>query len=358
MATGSAGRPAAVPGAGGRVPGTGARVAKAAIFKVRIAVLIVNWNAGAYLAQALDAVAAQTRPPDRVIVVDNASRDGSHAAAQRPGVELMALGRNAGFAEGNNIAARAAADCDWLAFLNPDAFPAADWLAALETAARAHPDVPMFASELRQHPDDARLDGAGDAYHVSGLAWRIGHGEPAPDGPRDRREVFSPCGAAAFVRRDVFDEAGGFDESFFCYMEDVDLAFRLRLRGHRCLYVPGAIVRHVGSGTTARQSPFAVYHGHRNLVWAWMKNMPGWRLWAYAPQQMLLTIASLVRFGAAGHASTIVRAKWDALRGLPRVLAERRRVQGTRTAPAADVVGAMAHGWLTPYRTHLRRRER
>lgn len=323
---------------------------------MRIAVLLVNWNAGAYLARALAALAAQTRAPDRVIVVDNASTDGSEAVAARmPGVQLIALERNAGFAEGNNMAAHAAADCDWLAFLNPDAFPEPGWLASLGAAAQAHPAIAMFASELRMDADATRLDGAGDAYHVSGLAWRIGHGDPATTAPAVIAEVFSPCGAAAFIRRDAFDAAGGFDPAFFCYMEDVDLAFRLRLCGHRCLYVPGAIVRHVGSGTTGPRSAFAIYHGHRNLVWAWVKNTPGWCLWLYAPQHLLLTIASIVRFGLNGHVGTIVRAKWDAMRGLGRVLAERRTVQARRTVSSRAVLRTMTKGWLTPYRTHLRR---
>lgn len=323
---------------------------------MRIAVLIVNWNGGAHLARALDAVAAQTLAAHRVIVVDNASTDGSASTAEgRPGVEVIALARNAGFAEGNNIAARAAGDCEWLAFLNPDAFPEPDWLAALATAARAHPTVAMFASELRLDADPSRLDGAGDAYHVSGLPWRIGHSLPLERGASVIDETFSPCGAAAFVRKDAFDEVGGFDPSFFCYIEDVDLAFRMRLRGHRCLYVPGAVVRHVGSATTGARSEFATYHGHRNLVWTWVKNMPGWWLWRYAPQHALLTLASFVRFGGNGHARTIARAKWDAVRDLRRVLAERRRVQSARTAPARDVINAMTKGWLTPYRTHLRR---
>ena len=169
------------------------------------------------------------------------------------------------------------------------------------------------------------------------------------------REVFAPCAAAALVRRDAFDEVNGFDQSFFCYLEDVDLAFRLRLRGHRCLYVPGAVVHHVGFGTTEPRSAFAIYHGHRNLVWAWVKNMPGWWLWLYAPQHLLLTLVSLVRFSAIGHTRTILRAKIDALFGLGRALSERRRVQRTRTVRTGEVVAAMTRGWLTPYRAHMER---
>lgn len=323
----------------------------------RIAVVIVNWNAGAYLEETLAAVVGQRRPADRILVVDNASTDGSCQMVERfSGVELLRLEANVGFAAANNVGSRMASDCDWLAFLNPDAFPDVEWLERLAAAAMNYPGVTMFASELRLAASPTELDGAGDAYHVSGLAWRIGHGEAASVRDAVPREVFSPCGAAAMVRRQAFEQIGGFDPTFFCYMEDVDLAFRLRLGGHRCVYVPAAIVRHVGSGTTAPHSAFAIYHGHRNLVWTWVKNMPGYWVWVYLPQHVLLTVTSIVRFTLLGHASTILRAKWHALAGLRPILAERRRVQRERTVSARTVVGTMSHGWLTPYRTHLARR--
>ena len=131
---------------------------------MRVAVLIVNWNAGAYLKAALAALANQRRPADRILVVDNASTDGSpEAVARFPGVELIALHENVGFAAGNNIAAAAVTDCDWLAFLNPDAFPEPEWLERLMRAVEEHPEIAMFASELRLASDPAKLDGAGDA---------------------------------------------------------------------------------------------------------------------------------------------------------------------------------------------------
>lgn len=323
---------------------------------MRIATIIVNWNAGAYLERTLEAVAAQRRPSDRVLVVDNASTDGSRDLVLRhPGVELLALTENAGFAAANNIAASHAADCDWLAFLNPDAFPAPDWLERLVAASAAWPSHAMFASELRVEGDPERLDGAGDVYHVSGLTWRAGHGQARSAVSAVAHDVFSPCGAAAFIRRDAFDDVGGFDPSFFCYVEDVDLAFRLRLRGQRCLYVPGAVVHHVGSALTGRHSAFSIYHGHRNLVWAWVKNMPGWSWLWFLPQHVLLTVASLGRFALAGNLGPILRAKRDAIRGLGPVLTERRRVQSRRLVPPREVVAAMSQGWLRPYREHWQR---
>lgn len=320
---------------------------------MRIAAIIVNYNGGAYLRRALTALTRQHRLPDRIIVVDNASTDGSHACVSEfPGVRLIALSRNTGFAEGNNVAAAEVTDCDWLALVNPDAFPEPDWLQRLADATVAWPDHVMFASELRDDRDPERLDGAGDAYHASGLSWRIAHGRPRPEVSPAPYDVFSPCAAAALYRRDAFDDVGGFDQSYFCYVEDVDLAFRMRLRGHRCLYVPGAVVRHVGSGVTGRHSAFSVYHGHRNLVWTWLKNMPGWWVLIFLPQHLLLTLASVVRFGTAGNLRAILRAKRDALLGLGPVLAERRRVQRRRVAPSRVVIAAMSRSWLAPYREH------
>jgi GT2 family glycosyltransferase len=323
---------------------------------VRIAVVIVNWNGGDTLCECLRSVASQERRPDRVIVVDNASGDGSleTALSRFPFVEPIRLGANVGFAAANNVALQACPDCDGVALLNPDAFPAPSWLARLAAAAEGNPGHAAFASQLRSATDGALLDGTGDVYHVSGLVWREGHGGPlrAAESPR---EVFSACAAAALYRRAALVEIGGFDERFFCYLEDVDAGFRLRLRGHRCLYVPDAVARHVGSATTGKGSNFSTYHGHRNLVWTFFKDMPGALLALYLPQHLLLNLLSVLWFSARGQARTILRAKWDALRGLPAVLGERRRVQGERRVGARELRRAMARGWRAPYTARARR---
>jgi GT2 family glycosyltransferase len=90
-------------------------------------------------------------------------------------------------------------------------------------------------------------------------------------------------------RRSALIELGGFDEDYFCYVEDVDLGFRLRLAGHQCLYIPSSIVHHVGSGSTGgKNSDFAVYHGHRNLVWTYVKDMPGFLFWLFLIPSLFL----------------------------------------------------------------------
>jgi GT2 family glycosyltransferase len=318
---------------------------------MRVAVLIVNWNGGDLLTRCLESLEQQRRRPDHVIVVDNASSDDSlkRAAHLLKDIELIQLPSNAGFARGNNLAARAARQFDALALLNPDAVAEPGWLDELVRAAERHPDTASFASQMLLASTPQYLDGAGDSYHVSGRAWRNGHRILSTTWPAEDAEVFGPCAAAALYRREAFDEAGGFDEQYFCYFEDVDLAFRLRLRGYRSLYVPAAVVRHVGSALSGYRSDFAVYHGERNAVWTFVKNMPGPLLWMYLPQHIVLNVAALLFYPSRGQGKVVWRAKFDALRGLPAVLRRRKLEQLGRRVDAWTLRRAFRRGALAPY---------
>lgn len=322
----------------------------------RIAVVIVNANAGELLDRTLAALACQTLRPQRILVVDNASSDGSADGIEEryPGVEVLRLRENVGFAAGNNIGVRAASDCEWIALLNPDAFPEPRWLETLMRTARGRKGYSFFASRLVKVAPPDELDGTGDVYHVSGMAWRRDHGRVAAGATLASDEVFSPCAAAALYRREAFLAVGGFDESFFCYFEDSDLAFRLRLAGHRCLYVPEAVVHHVGSATTGGKSDFTVYHSCRNLVWTYVKNMPSPLFWAYLPQHLLVNVLNVVWFSITGQTRAVLTAKRDAVRALPLVLRERRAVQATRQVGAFDLRRQMAKG-IAAYTTSFKR---
>jgi GT2 family glycosyltransferase len=293
-----------------------------------VAVIVVNWNAGELLTRCLRALDRQTVQPDKVFVVDNASQDGScdRIGVEFPRTTLIRLPHNTGFAAANNLAARECGGCAWIALLNPDAFPEPAWLEALLGAASRRPEYSFFGSRMLMADDPARLDGVGDAYHVSGLVWREAHGAPAAGAFLQEREIFSPSAAAAMYRRDLFLDAGGFDEDYFCYVEDVDLGFRLRLLGHRCLYVPDSVVAHKGSALTGRRSDFSIFHGHRNLVWTYVKNFPAPWFWLYLPLHLALNLATPFAFIGGGFAAAC-RAKWSALRGLPRAWRKRRGIQ-------------------------------
>lgn len=241
--------------------------------KPEISVIIVNYNAGEYLRPCVESLLLQSLENFECILVDNGSTDGSLETL--PPLDsrfrILEAGENLGFAVANNRAVREAT-ADWISLLNPDAFARPDWLENGLKARSLLPNTAMVGSTqyLALEPD--RFDGLGDEYHAFGIAWRAGFGKLAA--PVFDREAFGPCGAGAFYDRAVFERLGGFDESFFCYHEDVDLAFRMRLAGYRCVQSADTIIDHVSSAISGRASEFAVYHGTRNRVWTFFNNMP------------------------------------------------------------------------------------
>lgn len=310
----------------------------------RVAVVIVDYHGQELLAACLAGLARQTRRPDRVILVDNGAseRFPQWILDVYPEVRCLHPGANTGFARGNNLALAETGDCDWLALLNPDAFPDPDWLEQLLTAAGRHPEAAAFGSRMYRDRARTHLDGSGDVMHISGLVWRRDHGAPAAGRRLRSGEVFSPCAAAALYRRDLFEGLGGFDDDFFCYTEDVDLGFRFRLAGYSCRYVPQAQVVHLGSALTGVKSDFSLYYGHRNLLWLFVKNMPLPLLVALAPLHLLMHLAVVLRYLARGQGGVLLRAKRDALAGLGRNWRKRGAIQRQRRVGVLRLLKAMS----------------
>ena len=150
-------------------------------------------------------------------------------------------------------------------------------------------------------------------------------------------------------------ENNGFDEDYFCYVEDVDLGFRLRLLGYRCLYVPESVVYHIGSATTSVGSDFSIYHGHRNLVWTYLKNMPGVLFWLFFFFFFLLNLFIVIWFSLRGKGFVILRSKLDALRGIPRMWKKRHAIQNKRKVSLRDIWRVLDKSFL-PRFTHISRR--
>jgi GT2 family glycosyltransferase len=309
--------------------------------KDSVGVVVITYNSRAHFARQKAALEAQTHP-FHLIVIDNASKpDQRPTPADFPaGADVRQMEENLGFAAGNNRAVDGL-DTEFVALLNPDAFPAPDWLERLVAAARAAPDAAAFGSTQVAAGDDTRFDGLGDCYHVLGVPWRGGFGWPVSAGAREGA-CFSPCAAAALYRADVWRTLGGFDESFFCYCEDVDLGFRMRLAGHDVRQVADAVVHHVGGASSGNRSYFAVYHGTRNRLWTFVKNMPSPAFWLLLPAHIAVTLAFLSWSPFRGTG----RGTWvgviDALKGLGSVWRARRAVQRARRARGADVLSVMA----------------
>jgi GT2 family glycosyltransferase len=310
-----------------------------------VCVIVVAYNAGAYLADCIGSLRRQSWTDFEAIIVDNGSSDGSVEALGPlpPSFRVISAGENLGFAAANNRGA-AATSSPWIALLNPDAVAAPDWLEKLMAARQAHPDIAMFGSTQIRLADATRWDGLGDVYHASGILWRGGFDQPVT-GPAPGGEVFSPCAAAALYRRDLFHEAGGFDERFFCYVEDVDLAFRLRLKGERALQVADAVIRHAGSATTGRNSDFTLFHGWRNRSWVFVKNMPAPLFWPLLPLHLLALFLLLLlnlRPGSHDPIGPCWRGLKAAMTGLGPIWRSRQEIQRQRRASVAEIARAMS----------------
>ncbi len=306
-----------------------------------VSVLIVNYNSGVRLGRTLDCLEVQTFRRFETIVLDNDSKDESadSAKAHRLKPWLIRSDSNLGFAAGNNRAARIARG-SWLACLNPDAYPRPDWLERLMAATVRYPDVEAFGSTQLVADDSTLIDGAGDVFHALGIPYRGHFGWSARDLPPEG-ECFSPCAAAALYRKARFDALGGFDERFFCYGEDVDLGFRLRLAGGRAVQVADAVVLHEGSGISGRHSDFTLYHGHRNRIWAGYKSTPGLIYWPLWPARRLVDLYLLARARGHGFSDPFARALRDGYRGLSALREDRRKLLGSRRGSVADIARAM-----------------
>jgi N-acetylglucosaminyl-diphospho-decaprenol L-rhamnosyltransferase len=297
-----------------------------------VSVITVTYNSGDYLERLLDCLDAQTFQDFELILIDNGSHTPltpqTRARIERRG-RIVLNSQNTGFAAANNQAAKLASGT-WLALLNPDAFPEPAWLNELVAATKTYPDVDAFGSTQLLDEDPTRLDGAGDVYHATGIPFRGGYMRPVPNTMHDG-QPFTACAAAALWRKARFFALGGFEESFFCYCEDVDLGFRHRLAGGSCVQVARARVRHIGSASSGRVSDFAVYHGTRNRLWTFMRCMP-LMLWPLLlPGHILATAFLWGHAWRRGCGSAYVRGVRDGLQGLGDVLRDRTAIQAQRT---------------------------
>ena len=223
--------------------------------------VIPVWNGRRWLDECLGSIERQASPAHEVIAVDNGSTDGSveHLRTGHPNVTVLELGANTGFAHAVNQGIHTAAG-DYVAVLNTDVVLEPDWTERMTLALHADPHAASLACKMVELADPDRIYDAGDVLRRDGACeqrGRFGRDDGRFDEPG---EVFGACAGAALYRRDALLAVGGFDERYFAYLEDVDLAVALRLAGWRCLYEP-AVALHAGEG-----SSFDLPGGHRRLV--------------------------------------------------------------------------------------------
>jgi GT2 family glycosyltransferase len=285
-----------------------------------------------------------------VIIIDNGSQETFNKKLlqdfQNLQINFVQLSQNIGFSSGNNLGVKHA-EGKYIITLNADAFPQKDWLEKIYESTKKYPNC-FFASKLVMANDPMRLDGAGDVYHFTGQVWRKYHNCNKKNNQLIEKEVFSACGAAAIYPIDAFLKVGGFDPDYFSYVEDVDLGFRLRLAGYRCIYLPDAVVHHVGSGSTGKRSDFSVYYGQRNLVWTFMKNMPGVLFWMLLPFHIILNILAVWLSLFRKQGKITIKAKMDALGDLPVILRKRSQIQKNRKVFIINIIKVLDWDPISP----------
>lgn len=327
------------------------------LLSCRVGVAIVAYNTKRFWPRLKNALEAQTFGDWRLIIVDNASDPAERLRLDQlpPGAELIQSEVNLGFAAANNLAA-SILGAEFLALVNPDAFPEPTWLDELVAAAGRWPQAAAFGSLQVLAHDPSIGDGNGDEMHALGIPYRAQARRrlvrPAPEG-----ECFSVCAAAALFRMADFRAMGGFDEKFGAYCEDVDLCYRLRLIGRVSVQVPRALAHHVSGGSAPADSPYAVFHGRRNRLWTFVKNTPPLLFWPILPLHLAATMAQLLvsptkRSGGAGW-----RALAAALAGLPKVWPQRRSVQRGRTASTIEIARALMWSPLALWTRSSKRRK-
>ncbi len=327
--------------------------------RARASVVVLNYNGRRHLDACLEALLAQRLAGGfEVLVVDNGSSDGSveHLRRHWPRVRLVEAGTNLGFAAGNNLGIRHAGG-DHVVLLNNDTRVRPGWLEALVEAAERDPRIGAVTSKLvfMDRPDV--IQNAGSLLLSDGSGGDRGTGEE-DRGQYDREEeVFAACGGAALLRRSMLEDVGLLDETFFCYYEDTDLSWRMRLRGWRVVYQPAAVVEHVHAATSGEWSPFFTFHADRNRLFMIVKNTPwpfvlrsfagfGWLAFGFAARAALRRLAGRGRAGDRPGPSRI-RIHADVLRSLlrhlPEMLAKRRHIRRRRRVSDREVLG-----WLYP----------
>lgn len=292
-----------------------------------VAVIIVNWNGRPWLESCLPALQRQTYQDFEIVVVDNNSEDGSTRwlAEHWPDVRVLAQSQNTGFSLANNIGIRATGG-KYVVTLNNDTRVEPTWLAELVGAA-AGAYVGMVAPCIIQWREPTLLDSAGIEVDRAGIAWQRGWNRPV-SALSVPGEVFGPSAAAALYRRTMLEQIGLFDEDFFAYYEDVDLAWRARQAGWRCHYAPEATVAHWHSATAATMGTRKLYLTSRNKIWTLLKN--------YAPS--LSSLPALLLYDLLATVFQVGRTRnWSALQGRLDALRHRHVALAKRPNPVRSV---------------------
>jgi len=323
----------------------------------RVSVVVPNWNGGEMLVEVLHGLEQQELGSFEVVVVDDASTDGSLAHAQqvcRP-FRTVVHERNLGFAAACNAGAEAASG-ELVAFLNNDAVPEPTWLRELVECIDRHPEAACVDSKLYRRGTDRVIDGAGDAFTWGLKAYRRGTGS-RDEGQYSREEqILLASGAACLWRADAFRRLGGFAEEFFAYYEDVDLSLRARRAGYEIWFAPAAVAWHAGGASTSpARREFDGFMSVRNRWATIVRNVPAWWLTRRVLAVALGEVSLAARAIATGDGASYLRALRAGVASWPAWRRERRTIRATGEL-GPELVSRFVERTLPPLGMSLARR--
>ncbi|MGB7240816.1 MAG: glycosyltransferase family 2 protein [Sulfitobacter sp.] len=313
----------------------------------KISVVIPNWNGAKWLPLCLDSLARQSFSDFRVYVVDNGSTDGSVELIKTnyPDHVVIENATNLGFAGGINCGFRAAKGALIVA-LNNDVETDPNWLAVMVAAMDDNPQAGFGASQLMDFKDRRVVDSLGDGFLPIGLSIKAWSRATYPPQGLSVHEVQSACAAASVYRKSMLDRIGLFDEDFFAYMEDIDLGLRAQMAGYRCIFIPGAIVYHIGSATSGgTASAFSIRQTVQNTYSVILKNVPLSLVPVYVVLTLGFHLAMLIGSfltrkldWVARNRGAVVAGLIKAARAAPDSLRKRAKMRNLRTQSTADFI--------------------
>ena len=325
----------------------------------RVVVVIPNWNGAAELPASIESILAQSYEEFLLAIVDNGSTDESRQiieryAAKDKRIRGIYRAKNYGFTGGVNpgfefaIAQKVA----YSAPFNNDAIADKDWLLHLVAFLDKNPGYGIATCKLL-HADGKTFDSTGDQYSIWGLPYPRGRNEPASDKYDSQVELFGASGGASLYRVKMLEEIGLFDQDYFAYYEDIDLSFRAQLAGWKVAYVPAAKVFHEQGTTSAKMKDFTVYQSFKNFPQVVVKNIPKGVLGTVLPRFLLSYGAFFVSGIRRGKLIPALKGIGSFLRMLPRKLAQRREIQGSKKVSVDYISSLLLHD-LPPDQTKLR----
>jgi GT2 family glycosyltransferase len=270
----------------------------------KVAVVILNWNGVEHLRKFLPYVVNSVWPNLEVIVGDNASTDGSvaYVAAAFPSVKIIENDRNYGFTGGYNRVLEQV-EADYYILLNSDVEVPQGWISPVIELMESDPLIAAAAPKIKAYHQKDHFEHAGAAGgFIDSFGYPFCRGRMFYEIEEDKGqyqqsgEVFWASGAALFIKKKYWDEAGGFDDRFFAHMEEIDLCWRLKNRGYKVMYCAQSEVFHVGGGTLNTENPFKTYLNFRNNLLLLKKNLPYWRSVMVISVRIWFDLIAIFRF--------------------------------------------------------------